>query len=127
MIKVALAQDQLLFRNGIRMIIDRMTDIELVHEADNVQKLFKLMNKEGPPDVALVDLKMPYAIDVELLEGIRKKYPDLKVLVFMMQTNYTLINIIKELGGSGYLLRDTNAKQLETAINKVYRAGFYFP
>jgi DNA-binding NarL/FixJ family response regulator len=126
-INVGIADDHLLFREGIRLIIDDYENTQLTLEAENGQDLLtKLQN--NTPDVILLDLEMPKMDGVETLKYLIENsiYPDLKIIVLTMHKEARMIAYLMELGANGYLMKDAEPAEFEEAIRTVYEEGHYF-
>jgi DNA-binding NarL/FixJ family response regulator len=124
-IKVALADDHSLFREGLRFIIDRMIGVELIHEANSGNEL--LNNFEiATPDVVLLDLEMPNGDGINTIKKIIESFPKVKILILTMHSEDRMISYLMELGAHGYLLKDIRRDELRIAIETVYKEGFYF-
>ena len=82
-IKIAIADDYKIFREGLKISLAADTDIEFLHEADNGEDLISNIEKEKP-DIILMDLKMPIMDGMEATQIIRKKYNEIKILVVSM-------------------------------------------
>lgn len=126
MIKVAIADDHKLFREGVRFMLDQMYDIEYVYEASNGRELLQEFQLKGPPDVVLLDLDMPELDGIETLKVIEMEYREVGVIILTMYEDRKMIAYLMELGANGYLLKDTNHEELQKAIEAVYREGMYF-
>lgn len=126
-IRLAIADDQLLFRKGLAALIQKAEDIELVTEVDNGKELLDRI-REGKinPHVALIDMNMPVMNGAELNEALRKEFPDMKVLVLSVYDQERFISKMIDAGASGYLVKNTDVEELLTAIRKVHETGFYF-
>ncbi|MEM9920608.1 MAG: response regulator transcription factor [Bacteroidota bacterium] len=124
-IKLIIADDQVLFLNGLRLLINTFETIELVAEAKNGQELLDLIPLHQP-DVILVDLKMPIMNGIEATSIIKDKYPDIKVLLLSMYNDESIINHVMKNGANGYLLKNEEPHILREAIETVVAKGFYF-
>ncbi len=125
-IKIALADDQILFREGISSIIKNEKDFSLIIEADNgLDFLSKLRSTNELPEVLLMDMEMPGMDGMQLNEEIRKKYPSIKVIVLSVHAKERLISRMIQAGASGYLLKNCNREELITAVRNVFENGFY--
>lgn len=126
-IRLAITDDQLLFRKGLAALIQGTKDIQLVAEGENGKELLdKIRGLAIPPDVALIDMNMPVMSGAELNEILRKEYPGMKVLVLSVHDQERFISRMIEAGASGYLAKNTEVEELLTAIRKVHETGFYF-
>lgn len=124
-IKLAIADDQVLFLKGLKLLIESFENIELIIEAgDGVELLSAIA--ENPPNVVLTDLKMPNMDGLEATEKIRAAYPDIKIILLTMHDEEHLINHVMKLGANGYLLKNEEPEELEAAIRTVVKKDFYF-
>ncbi len=124
-IKLIIADDQVLFLKGLRLLINTFDSIELVAEATNGEQLIKLINIHRP-DVVLIDLKMPVMDGIEATKKIRQTNPDLKIILLSMHNDQRIINHIMKIGANSYLLKNEEPEILREAIEEVTRKGFYF-
>ena len=124
-IKLAIADDHRLFREGIRLIFQADPLIDVMIEADNGQQLLDGLEQQKV-DVVLLDLEMPVLNGAETLKAIREKYPELKVLLLTMHDNEKYMVSFLQLGAQGYLLKDTSPNELVLAVKKVHETGKYF-
>ena len=123
-IRVLLTDDHTLFREGIRTLLSRETDIEVVGEAENgsqsVEKVAELN-----ADVVLLDIGMSGLSSFEAARQIKKIRPETKILFLTMYDDENYLVECMEIGGNGYVLKDSPAPQLLAAIRDVYRGGSY--
>jgi DNA-binding NarL/FixJ family response regulator len=123
-IRVLLTDDHTLFRNGIRTLLSREADIEVVGEAENgsqsVEKVAALN-----ADVVLLDIGMSGLSSFEAARQIKKIRPRTKILFLTMYDDEDYLVECMEVGGHGYVLKDSPAPQLLAAIRDVYRGGSY--
>ena len=123
-IRVLLADDHTLFRQGIRTLISADADMEVVGEAPNGGDA---VNKaaEKRPDLILMDIGMPGLSSFEATRQIKKNRPDTKVLFLTMYDDEDYLVESMEVGASGYVLKDSPATQLVAAMRDVCRGGSY--
>ena len=123
-IRVLLTDDHTLFRQGIHTLLAEETDIDVVGEAANGTEA---VEKVGPmrPDVVLMDIGMPGLSSFEATRQIKKLRPETKILFLTMYDDEDYLVECMEVGGSGYVLKDSPAPQLLAAIRDVYRGGSY--
>ena len=119
-----LTDDHTLFRQGIRTLLDAESDIEIVGEAANGSES---VDQIGPlrPDVVLMDIGMPGLSSFEAARQIKKIRPETKVLFLSMYDDEDYLVECMEVGGSGYVLKDSPTQQLLLAIRDIYRGGSY--
>lgn len=126
MIKVAIADDQLLFRKGIEALINGFKNMKLVLEADSGRSLLEALEKEEPlPDVILLDLKMPDMNGMEASKLIHEKYPAIKIIILSVYDDQKFIIHLLELGVHGYLFKNSEPAEVCSAIETVMKTGFY--
>jgi two-component system response regulator NreC len=123
-IKVLLAEDHTIVRKGIRSLLDGVTDIEVIGEAEDgreaVEKVGQLL-----PDVVLMDNTMPILNGLEATRQIKKQFPHIMVLILTMHTDEEYIFQFLQAGASGYLVKKTAPKELVSAIKAVYRGDSF--
>lgn len=124
-IKLGLVDDHNLFREGIKSLLKKMKQIALVLEAVNGQDLFIKLN-DTHPDIILLDLEMDKMNGIDTITHLKTSHPDIKIIILTMHKEERMISYLMEMGANGYLLKDTNQKELEEAIHAVYNKGFYF-
>lgn len=124
-IRIAIADDHQLVRAGIARILQENQDFIIVQQAANGRELLDAI-KDTKPDVILLDLEMPILSGRETLIEIRKAYPNIKVLILTMHNNEAFIVQMMELGANGYLIKNTDPKEVTQAIYKVTESDFYF-
>lgn len=123
-IRVLLTDDHTLFRQGIRTLLAGESDIEVVGEAANGSDAVKLA-RDTRPDLVLMDIGMTGMSSFEATRQIRKERPETRVVFLSMYDDEDYLAECVEWGGSGYILKDSPADQLLTAIREVHRGGSY--
>jgi two-component system invasion response regulator UvrY len=123
-IKILIADDHAIVREGLKQIVAEEKDILVAGEADNSNKLMELLEKEKWSLVVL-DINMPGKSGLEALKDIKQLYPDLPVLILSMfsEDQYGLRAI--KAGASGYLKKVSAPTELVTAIRKIVSGGKY--
>jgi len=124
-IKIAIADDYKIFREGLKVGLSADDALQVVLEADNGEELLKALESETP-DVILMDLKMPIMDGMEATKEVRKKYPSVKVLVVSMYEDDKFIIHLMENGANGYLLKNTEPDEIRRSIYAVHENGYYF-
>lgn len=119
MIRVVLADDQLLVRQGIRGLLEMTGDVEVVGEAgDGLEAVDVVMKTK--PDVGLFDVRMPVATGIEALRELKKRKIDLKtIMLTTFDDDAALKDAMKE-GAAGWLLKDVSLEALAAAIRDVH-------
>ena len=123
-IRVLLAEDHTIVRKGIRSLLDDETDIEVVGEAENGRDAIA-KTEELLPDVVLMDYTMPILNGLEATRQIRKRFPDVKVVILTMHADEEYIFQFLQAGASGYLVKQTAPKELVSAIQAVHQGESY--
>ncbi len=123
-IRTFLTDDHTLFRQGIRTLLSAEPNLEVVGEAANASEAISQCT-DLRPDIVLMDINMPGLSSFEATRQIRKNQPDTKVLFLTMYDDEDYLAECMEAGASGYLLKDSPAEQLVSAIGEVHRGGSY--
>jgi DNA-binding NarL/FixJ family response regulator len=124
-IRVIVADDHEIFRDGFRSLLKKQQDIELVAEAENGKELVDLTIKHKP-DVIITDVKMPKSDGIEATKEIEEKYPHIGVIALSMFDEESLIVDMLEAGAKGYLLKNAGKEEIIEAIKTVYNNGTYY-
>ena len=123
-IRVFLADDHLILREGIRSLLGKVSDIEVVGEAgeggETVAKVEQLV-----PDVVLMDITMPGMSGLEATRQITQKYPRVKVLILTIHETNQYLSQMLQAGASGYVVKTTAASELISAIRAVHQGDVY--
>jgi len=123
-IRILLADDHTLFRQGMKTLISAETDLEVVAEVPNGGEAIE-KSAELRPDIVLMDIGMPGFSSFEATRQIKKNRPETKVLFLTMYDDEDYLVEGMEVGGSGYVLKDSPAAQLLAAVRDVHRGGSY--
>jgi DNA-binding NarL/FixJ family response regulator len=124
-IKVIIADDHTLFRQGVKTALSVKKDIDLIGEADNGMQLLNLL-KHMEPDVILLDIQMPIMDGITTLPEIRKLYPQIKVIILSMHNDHSMISKLMEIGANSYLTKNSDSENIYNAIKTCYEQEFYF-
>jgi DNA-binding NarL/FixJ family response regulator len=119
-IRVAIADDQRLLREGLRIILEAAPDMIVVGEAENGVEAVKLAQEEQP-EVMLMDIRMPLRDGIAATEAIRKALPNVRVLLLTTYDTPELVIEGLRAGAAGYLLKDSSAEELCAAVRTVAR------
>ncbi len=123
-IRVLITDDHMLFRQGVRNLLSAEADIEVIGEASSASESVTLA-QEAHPDVVLMDIGMAGMSSFEATRQIRRERPETRVLFLSMYDDEDYLAECLEIGGSGYVLKDSPADQLITAIREVHRGGSF--
>jgi DNA-binding NarL/FixJ family response regulator len=126
-IQIAIADDQVLFLRAMVSLLNSYDDIEVVMQArDGKDLLSQLEKNEGPPDILLLDLRMPSLDGMQACKVIREKYPQLKIIALSALEEERFISYMIEQGVRGYLLKNSEPEEVYKTISEVFRSGQYF-
>jgi DNA-binding NarL/FixJ family response regulator len=124
-IKVAIADDHKIFRDGIKMALKDRDYLKILWEAEDGKDLMhKLEIKQ--PDVLLMDLRMPELDGMNAISLIRKKYEDVKIIVLTMYDDQEMVTKMMEMGANAYLTKTTDPDEIYQAIITCMNDDFYF-
>ncbi|NBA86026.1 response regulator [Emticicia sp. CRIBPO] len=127
MIKVAITDDQVLFRRGMASIIHAFDGISIVLEADNGRILLDALQTAAElPDVVLLDLSMPELNGIETTKILHVKYPSVKIIILSVYGEDRFVTHLMELGVNAYLFKNVEPEEVERAIHTVIEKDFYF-
>lgn len=126
MVKVALADDHILLRNGLAGLINGFDGYTVLFEANNGQDLVNTLDTSNLPDLVLLDINMPVKDGFETALWLKQNHPDIKVLALSMYDNEPSIIKMLRNGAKGYLLKDTAPKEFKAALDAVMSKGFYY-
>ncbi|KIQ14099.1 response regulator transcription factor [Flavobacterium sp. MMLR14_040] len=126
-VKIALVDDEVLFRKGIAFLLQKEDNFEIIFEASNGEELIsKLNSSESKPDIIIMDLKMPVLNGVEATKIIRKSYPDIKIIALTSYDTKSFVANMIQVGAVAYLIKNTTPKDLIHTVNEVAKKGFYY-
>lgn len=123
-IRLALADDQHLFRRGMALLLRDMADAQVVLECANGEDLLIAL-KKAEVDIVLLDLEMPVLDGTETMKRIRQEFPQVKVIILSTHDEDDFIARLMELGANGYMLKTAEPDEIDTAIRSVAQSGFY--
>lgn len=123
-IRVMLADDHILMREGIRQLLEFDGSIEVVEEANDGDECLEKL-KRSKPDVLLLDINMPKKNGIEVLEEIKKQKINIKVLILTVHNEVEYLLKAVDIGVDGYLLKDTDFYELKKAIIGVLQGESY--
>ncbi len=118
MIKILLADDHKIVRQGIRTLLATEPDMEVVGEADNGRIILRLV-QELSPQVIIMDISMPDLNGIDATRQILSEFPGLKVIALSMHSDSLFVLNMLKAGASGYLLKDCALEELVKAIRTV--------
>jgi two-component system, NarL family, response regulator NreC len=123
-ISVVLVDDHAVVRSGIRLLLERQDDIEVVGEAGNAKDaLFRA--RALKPDVILLDVVMPGESGIEVLPRLLEESPETKVLVLSMQDDPSYVREAFAAGAQGYVLKEAADDEVVSAVREIANGGRY--
>jgi two-component system response regulator NreC len=123
-IKILLVEDQVIMREGLRALINKESDMEVVGEADNGEMAMELAG-ELEPDVIIMDVTMPRMNGIEATRQIKAMMPNIKIVALSAYDNREYVMGMVKAGVSGYLLKDCAFEELVRAIRTVLQGKSY--
>jgi two-component system response regulator NreC len=117
-IRVLLADDHKIVRQGLRALLEKQQDIEVVAETENGRNAVRLA-AEVAPDVVIMDITMPDLNGVEAAKQILNKSPDIKIVALSIHSDALFVTEMLKSGAAGYLLKDCAFEELVRAIRTV--------
>lgn len=123
-IKVMLADDHILMRQGIRQLLEFDDSIEIVGEVSNGEQCMDMLYKVKP-HVLLLDINMPVKNGIDVLNDIRNKKMDVKVLILTVHNEIDYLLKAMDIGVNGYILKESDFSELKKAIDTVMSGETY--
>lgn len=123
-IKVLLADDHAIVRDGLKMVLQAQTDIRVVGEATDGRGAVQ-QAVQHEPDVAVMDIAMPLLNGIEATEQIRDRCPETEVLILSMHSNAEHIFRALQAGALGYVLKESAGAEVIDAVRSVYAGKRY--
>ena len=124
-IKVLLADDHTVVRQGLRVLLDADSDISVVGEAESGRQAVQ-MAKKLSPDVVVMDIAMPVLNGLEATRQILREAPAIRVLILSSYSDDEYVHQVTEAGAAGYLLKQSAATDLIKAIREARRGNAFF-
>lgn len=124
MIKVILADDHQMIREGLRQLLELGEEIKVVAEVSDGVQCMEILKKQEA-DVLLLDINMPNKNGLEVLKEIHSSKIDIKVLILTIHGEIEYLLKAIELGINGYMLKDSESKELKEAIKTIYESKSY--
>lgn len=119
MIKIILAEDHPVVKDGIKSVLEAGGDIQIVGEAENGLEVIELLNQGVQTDLILTDINMPEMDGITLLKKLAQQYPKLNVLCLSMMDNEKFVFEAFKSGAKGYILKSSNVDELLFSIRQV--------
>ncbi|MCF6240117.1 MAG: response regulator transcription factor [Bacteroidales bacterium] len=124
-IGVIIADDHLIFRKGLSIVLNEIPFVKLIAEASDGNELLNILKKR-PADIVLMDINMPGMDGIEATKKMKDKYPETEVIALTMHEEIGYFNKMIEAGAKGFLLKKITKDQLEAAIKAVFYGETFF-
>ena len=124
-IRIVVADDHEMLREGFHNMLKKQTDIELVGEAADGKELVEIVEQQKP-DVVITDIKMPKMDGIEATRAILKQFPDIGIIALTLYDEDTLIIDMLEAGARGYLTKTASKPEVLEAIHTVYKQNTFY-
>lgn len=122
--KIVIAEDHTILREGLKALLLSSTELEVVGEAEDGREAVKLAS-ELAPDLILMDLSMPRMNGIEAIKEIKKRRPDIKILVLTVYKTEEYVLASLQAGADGYILKEANHSEFLLAIKNVLMGKHY--
>lgn len=124
-IRVIIADDHAIFRNGFKLLLRHQKNIVLCGEAESGNELLQLV-KEHDPDLVFIDIQMPGMSGIEACRQIKEMNPDIKVIgLTSFNEDHYIIDMLQA-GASGYLLKNTTKREVQEAMTSIFEGRMYY-
>ncbi len=123
---IILADDHCRFRGEIRKLLDEIPGLEVVAEVGDGNELFNLLESVRP-DLILLDIYMPHLRAMEATQRIKSRYPEVKVIIMVLDGGKEYLSHAIAAGAEGILLKQDCATDLQAAVLRVLQGKRYFP
>lgn len=126
-IKIALADDEVLFRKGIAFLLQREENIEILFEASDGSELITFLREQPEqPDIILMDLKMPLLNGVEATKIIHANFPSIKIIALTSYNTKPFIANMIQVGAVSFIVKNATPQEMLHTIMEVDQKGFYY-
>ena len=124
-LKILIVDDHEFFRNGLKMVINRLKYAQVVGEASNGKDFLKMI-PEKEPDIVLMDIQMPQMNGIEATEKALEEYPDLKIVALTMFEDKEYLQSMINAGAKGFLLKNITREVLDQALQAISSGNNYY-
>ncbi len=122
--RILLVEDHAIVREGLRSLLEKQSDIEVIGEAEDGRKALELV-KELLPEIVIMDITMPNLNGVEATCYIANEFPEIKVIALSIHSNRRFVTDMLKAGAAGYVLKECLFDELVQAIQAVADGGSY--
>jgi len=123
--RVIIADDHSLFRQGLKLILTELNNIEVIADVPNGKELLEIAGILEP-DLIIMDINMPFLNGIEASKILARDHPEIKILVVSMYGDEQYYNSVIENGVKGFILKDADNSELKTAIRDILNGKTYF-
>jgi len=124
-IKIIIADDHQLFRNGLKILLDSFPEFEVTGEASNGEEFLRLI-RNTQADIALMDINMPELDGIEATRKGLKICPSMNIIALSMYGEEEYYYKMVDAGAKGFVLKDSDITEVKEAIQTVYKGGSFF-
>ena len=124
-IRILIADDHQLFRNGLKILLDAFPEFEVTGEASNGEEFLKIL-ATTPADIALMDINMPEMNGIEATRKALRLKPEIDIIALSMYGEEEYYYKMVDAGAKGFLLKDSDISEVKDAILSVRKGGNYF-
>ena len=115
-VRLAIVDDHILFRKGLRALLDSYAGIEVVCEAGNGQELLECLDGGLRPEVALMDMQMPILDGLQTTRLLRIQFPEVQVVIISMHDDPSLVSNVLAEGAHSYLVKNSSPEEVRRAV-----------
>ncbi|MCF8233275.1 MAG: response regulator transcription factor [Bacteroidales bacterium] len=124
-INIIIVDDHEIFRNGLKMVLNRLKYVNILAEASNGKEFLELLPNHHP-DIVLMDIEMPVMNGIEASDKAMKEYPGLKIIALTMFNDDEYIQSMIDAGVKGFLIKNIKKDILDRALQEVNNGGNYY-
>lgn len=125
MLRVGIVDDHVLFRKSLKLLVDSFDGVEVMLDAKGGSEFFELL-PQNEIDLILLDIQMEGMDGYQICRTVRKKYPNIKVLMVSQLTNRESLQGVMDAGAHGFFTKNSDPDQLSKAIKSISEKDFYF-
>jgi len=124
-IKIAIIDDQDLFREGLKLILSQINNFEVIFDSSNGFEFINFL-QNNKPDIVLMDINMPIIDGIETTKRAISIFPDLKIIALTLFSDLTHFTLMQNAGIKGFINKNIKKNDLQQAIIQVNEGGYYF-
>lgn len=125
-IKIAIADDHVLFRKGLSMLLSQIPGFQVVCDVNNGAELMDQLKQKEKPDVALLDIRMPEMNGFETASSLYETFPQVSILALStLDDELSVVRMIRN-GARGYVLKNADTDELRRAITTIHQDGYFY-